>query len=144
MAPRSAPASVRRAAQCRCAPVNSDLRRSVVALSEFEALRCEKLVAAFVERRRPPPHLRHQVDLGFSVRGQSVEIFEVRARWDDATQTTHKFVAKATFERNSGQWKVYWQRADMKWHSYAPQPRVDTLEEFLALLENDVHACFFG
>jgi spore coat polysaccharide biosynthesis protein SpsF (cytidylyltransferase family) len=113
-------------------------------LSEFEALRCEKLVAAFVERRRPPPHLRHQVDLGFSVRGQSVEIFEVRARWDDATQTTHEFVAKATFERNSGQWKVYWQRADMKWHSYAPQPRVDTLEEFLALLENDVHACFFG
>jgi len=45
---------------------------------------------------------------------------------------------------NKKNWKVYWNRADLKWHSYKPVPEVASLEEFLALVERDEHACFFG
>ena len=48
-------------------------------LSEFDIKRCEKLVAEFVERRRPTPRLRKEVDLAFRIKGPSVEIFEIRA-----------------------------------------------------------------
>ena len=51
-----------------------------MALTEFEIKRCEKLVAEFIERRRPPPRLRKEDDLAFRINGQNVEIFAVRGR----------------------------------------------------------------
>ena len=59
----------------------SPLDAATVTLSEFEIKRCEKLVAEFIERRRPPARLRKDVDLAFRIKGPSVEIFEIRANW---------------------------------------------------------------
>ncbi len=53
-------------------------------------------------------------------------------------------VAKATYVKTQGIWKVYWQRADLKWHGYEPDPEVETLQEFLAIVDRDEYACFFG
>ena len=115
-----------------------------MAFSEFEARRYERLVAAFVERRRPPAHIRSQVDLGYRIKGQSVEIFEIRPFWRDPDEMIEEAVAKATYVKKQNIWKVYWQRADLKWHRYDPDPEVDSLEDFLALVERDEYACFFG
>jgi uncharacterized protein Usg len=41
-------------------------------------------------------------------------------------------------------WRVFWQRADLKWHRYDPAPEVPSLEDFLQLVQEDKHACFFG
>jgi hypothetical protein len=35
-------------------------------------------------------------------------------------------------------------RADLKWHKYPPKPEVPTIEAFLALVEEDEYACFYG
>lgn len=115
-----------------------------MALSEFEKKRYEKLIGEFVERHRPPPHVRKQVDLGFRLKGQSVEIFEVRPMWRQPDKTIEKPVAKTTYVKTQRVWKVYWQRADLKWHRYDPDPEVDSLEEFLDIVDRDEHACFFG
>ena len=113
-------------------------------LSEYEKKRCEKLVAQFIERRRPPPHIRAEVDLAFRTQGQSIEIFEVRPHWEDKSKILEHPVAKATYNKSKRYWKVFWQRADLKWHSYQPNPEVDSIEDFLALVQEDTHACFFG
>ena len=42
-----------------------------------------------------------------------------------------------SIQKKSRRWKVYWQRADLKWHSCAPRPEVHTLVEFFALLEDE-------
>lgn len=115
-----------------------------MALTEIDIKRCEKIVGAFVERRRPPGHLRAQVDLAFRIRGQSVEIFEIRPAWNDATRTIEHAVAKATYQRNKRIWKLYWQRADLKWHGYEPVPEVESLEQFVAVVGEDAYGCFFG
>ncbi|HYP68298.1 MAG TPA: DUF3024 domain-containing protein [Thiobacillaceae bacterium] len=39
-------------------------------------------------------------------------------------------VAKATYVKTQGMWKVYWMRADLKWHGYAPAPKVQTVDAF--------------
>jgi hypothetical protein len=49
-----------------------------VALAEIELARVARALDAFMEKRRPPPHIRQEVDLAFRVSGQSVEIFEIR------------------------------------------------------------------
>jgi len=115
-----------------------------MALSEIEKKRCEKAVSAFVEKRRPPAHIRSQLDLGYRLTGQSVEIFEIRPDWRDATQTIEEPVAKATYVRSRHVWKVYWQRADLKWHRYNPDPEVGGIDDFLRIVDADEYCCFFG
>jgi hypothetical protein len=41
-------------------------------------------------------------------------------------------------------WRVFWKRADLKWHSYEPVPEVSAVEDFLAVVQKDEYACFFG
>ena len=113
-------------------------------LSEFDTKRCEKLVAAFIQRRRPPPHIRNEVDLAFRMLDQSVEIFEIRRHWRDESKVLEHAIATATYNKRKQNWRVFWQRADLKWHSYKPSPEVESIEDFLALVQKDEHGCFFG
>jgi len=120
------------------------LDAATVTLSEFEAKRCEKLVAQFIERRRPPARLRNEVDLAFRIKGRSVEIFEIRASWTGEGKPIEHPIAKATYNKSNRSWKIFWLRADLKWHRYEPLPEVDAIEDFLLIVEEDDHACFFG
>lgn len=115
-----------------------------MSLSEFEIKRAEKVIQGFLEKHRPPPHIRPQLDLGGRVSGQSVEIFSIRPRYDDPSIRMETPAAKATYVKSRGLWKVYWMRADLKWHAYEPQAEVKSLEAFLDLVGEDAHACFFG
>jgi len=115
-----------------------------VALSEIEMKRIERAVSAFMGRKRPPPPIRPQLDLGYRIEGQSLELFEIRPFWADPSQTMEAAVAKATYVKRTGRWKVYWQRADLKWHRYDPDPEVNSIEDVLAVVEADEYACFFG
>ena len=71
-----------------------------MALSEFELKRTEKLLADFIQKRRPPPHVRSEVDLAFRITGQSIEIFEVRADWKDASRKLENPIAKAMYNKS--------------------------------------------
>jgi len=115
-----------------------------MAISEFETKKIEKAVKLYIDEHRPPPHIRNQLDLSFRIKGQSVEIFELRPMWNDPNEIIEEAVAKATYVKSQNIWKIYWQRADLKWHRYEPDPVAFTIEEFLALVERDEYACFYG
>lgn len=116
-----------------------------MAFAEIELARVRRALDAFMQQRRPPPPIRPKLDLGFRISGQSVEIFEIRPRWQGPPDEKHESpVAKATYIRARGVWRVYWQRRDLKWHRYEPRPEVKAVEEFAALVSDDAHSCFFG
>lgn len=115
-----------------------------MALSEFEQKKCEKIVGEFIKKHRPPAHIRNEVDLSYRVKGQSVEIYEIRPMWRNPEEKIEESVAKSTYVKTQKVWKIYWQRADLKWHGYTPDPEVKNLEEFLNIVEADKHACFWG
>ena len=98
----------------------------------------------FLSRRRPPPEIRDKVDLQYRISRQSVEILEVRPRWDDPEEQTVQPIAKTTYVRTQNVWKIYWMRADLKWHGYTPQVEVNSFAEFTEIVEEDAYACFFG
>ena len=54
-----------------------------MSFSEFEIKRFEKEISEFMDKLRPLVHIRNEVDLGFRLDGQSVEIFEIRAVWNN-------------------------------------------------------------
>ena len=113
-------------------------------MSEFELKKCERDLKRFMDTHRPPAHIRNELDLAYRIRNQSVEIFEVRPHWRNSSEIMEHAVAKATYVKTQKLWKIYWQRADLKWHKYDPVPTEKTLEEFLNIVGEDKHACFFG
>ena len=52
-----------------------------MALAEIELARVHRAMDSFMQRRRPPAHIRSSVDLAFRITGQSVEILEIRPAW---------------------------------------------------------------
>ncbi len=115
-----------------------------MSLSEFEVKRIEKIVGGFIEKRRPPFEIRNELDLGYRIQNQSVEIFEIRPKWNNPKEKIEPPVAKATYVKKHNTWKVYWQRADLEWHAYKPHPQVKRIEQFVALVERDEYGCFWG
>jgi hypothetical protein len=115
-----------------------------VAFNDVERARIERDIAKFMERRRPPPHIRPELDFGYRISGLSVEIFEIRPHWQNPKQKMEHPVAKATFARTQNLWRVFWMRSDLKWHGYEPNATVRSLEVFLAVVDRDEYCCFFG
>ena len=72
-----------------------------MAICEFEIKRCVKLVGVYVEKHRPPPHVRNQVDLGFRVKGQSIEIYEIRPLWNNPDKIIEEMQAKTTYVKKT-------------------------------------------
>jgi hypothetical protein len=113
-------------------------------LSEIETKIIEKAIAAFMEKRRPPISIRSKLDLGYRISGQSVELFEIRPRWDKPEIILEHDFAKTTYVRTQKAWKIFWMRADLKWHRYEPVPEVNSVEKFLEVVDQDEYSCFFG
>ena len=115
-----------------------------MALSEFEIKRIDKAVAKFMEKRRPPPHIREEVDLSWRLKDQSVELFEIRVMWNDSSRKIESPIAKSTYIKTQKAWKIFWQKRDLKWHGYEPNLYVKRIEDFLAVVDRDEYGCFFG
>ncbi|MDG4867853.1 DUF3024 domain-containing protein [Guyparkeria sp. 1SP6A2] len=113
-----------------------------MAFNELEGKRIEKQVGAFVQGRRPPVELRDRLDLGFRLTGQAVELFERRL-----SMRGHRIeeeFARLVYVKSRDIWKLYWKRADLKWHRYTPLPESTRLDVLLQEIDEDPNACFFG
>ena len=115
-----------------------------MALSDLEKKRVERALSDFMKKRRPPPEIRKQVDFGYQISGQSVELFEIRPQWDNPEVMLHHPFAKATYVRPRNVWKVFWMMADLKWHAYPPVKEVGQIEQFFAIVDEDANCCFSG
>ena len=118
--------------------------RNFLVLNELEKHKIDNVVGKFVARRRPALSMRAQLDLAYRITSQSIELFEIRPVWHGNGETQEIPIAKATFVRTRGIWRLYWQRADLKWHTYEPLPEAGTIEEIIAEIDADPYSCFWG
>ena len=98
----------------------------------------------YLSKVRPKPEIRNELDIGYEIKGQSIILHEIRPVWNNPTEKVKEDYAKATFVKKKNIWKVFWLRADLKWHAYPPKPTVKNLANFLKLVDEDEHACFKG
>lgn len=115
-----------------------------MAFHDLEHKRIENALNAFIEKIRPAPHIRSELDFGFDIFGQSIELVEIRPQWDNKSIIHRRAFAKATFVKTQGVWKVYWLRASGKWQNYEPASTASSVEDFLAIVKADAYGCFFG
>lgn len=98
----------------------------------------------FLSLKRPPEHIRPQLDIGYKIDNQSVYILEIRPNWQNPEIIEERPIAKTTFAKNDLHWKVFWKLSNGTWTSYKPTPIVKNLKEFTKLVAEDKHHCFFG
>jgi|SRR5690606_39424553 len=115
-----------------------------MALDTLQAAEVIINLEKFLDKRRPPENMRHKLDLNYKIENQSITIFETRPHWQRKTETIESSIAKATWAQTKKVYKIYWMRADLKWHSYKPQPMVKTIEDFLQTVNEDAYGCFWG
>ncbi len=111
--------------------------------SEAERKRIDNLVGGLC-RKRSPAHLKNKLSLEYRVKGHEVVVFERRPRWDNAAELIESPVAKLQYVRTTNEWRLFWQRADLRWHGYEPLPSSRELGELIEEIEQDPCACFFG
>jgi len=114
-----------------------------VAFAEIELARIKKVVGGFCDSR-VPAHVQEKLRLKYSVNRHDVVVFEVRPHWRIPGKDMREEVAKFKFVRSRNEWRLYWMRADLKWHSYDPLPSSRDLEELVGEVDEDPYCCFFG
>ena len=105
--------------------------------------RIDRTVGDFC-RRKSPTEDRHQVRIEYRIHQHTILIYETRPAFREPTQRTEHGVAKLRFIRTAGEWRLFWQRASLKWQSYEPLASSRDIEELVAEVERDPHGCFFG
>jgi len=113
-------------------------------LSESVLLNVERQLKEFIKSRRPEEHIRPELDIGYRITGQSFEVFEIRPRWKQPDITQEISIARATYVKSRNRWKLYWMRADLKWHRYDPLPDTNSLHDVLNEIDEDPYCCFWG
>ncbi len=98
----------------------------------------------YIAKVRPRPEIRHHLDIGYEIKDQSVIFQEVRPSWKNPTEIIRFGFAKTTFVKDRNVWKVFQQRANLKWHPYDSKPTVKQSVDFLKLVDEDQHPCFKG
>lgn len=116
-----------------------------MAFSESElSQHLETIETEFWAKRRPPLELRDKIREGQQISDQSIEFFFSRPAFQRPGEFIENSIAKVRYVRTRDVWEIYWQRADLKYHRYAPSPEAATLAKALAIINEDSHGCFFG
>lgn len=113
-------------------------------IPETELRECLRAAGAFIEKRRPRPEFRDQLDLRADIEGAALVLSEVRPSYQDPTVIRHHPFAKVKWIGARRQWRLYWMRADLKWHEYKPGRPLTDINAILAAIDRDEHGCFFG
>ena len=116
-----------------------------MAFSEIELKRIDKLIGGMC-RAKSPPHIADQLRFEYEISGHNAIVWEIRPVYFDPSRETKHGVAKFQYIRSRNTWKLYWMRADLKWHGYDPDPKqkLNELQEQIEEVERDPYGAFFG
>ncbi len=114
-----------------------------MAFNEIELQRIKKFVGGLCTKRTPA-HLRDKLRLEYNVEKHNVIIYEVRPLWNNPKEFGKYPMAKLTYVASKKIWKLYWQRANLKWAKYDPKESARYLDELVKEIDNDRYGCFFG
>jgi hypothetical protein len=104
----------------------------------------ERHISVWFEKHRPDTHIREELDWIYSFDKSTFVLNEVRPAFQNPTQKITSPIAKAKYVKSKDVWKLYWMRADLKWHLYDPAKEVNTIFDVLNEIETDEFCCFFG
>jgi len=114
-----------------------------MALSELEQQRVEKIVGAYC-REKIPPHVRDEIKVFYTIRGNDVKIIESRPHWQMKDKWTEMEIARIQHDNSTLTWQLYWKRANERWEKYPDFKPVSDLKKIVNEIKSDPHHVFWG
>ena len=114
-----------------------------MAFAKPELATIDKIVGGFCHARTDPA-LRDELRLDYSVDRHDIVIDEVRPDQVHPANEMRRPVAKLKFVRTADEWRLFWMRADLKWHRYEPFAPSRDLRKAVDVIDRDDRKCFFG
>jgi len=71
-------------------------------------------------------------------------LFLVRLAFNRPGEEIEEPIAKVQFVRTEGVWRIFWMRANLRWHRYDPHPKAKSSAAALRVIDEDANCCFFG
>src|SRR5262245_36543111 len=102
-----------------------------MSFSEFELKQIDETAGALCRRRSPVQH-RHQLRIEYRIKGHDVLIYETRPDYRDSARWMEHGVAKLRYIRTAREWRLFWQRATLKWQAYEPLPSSPQVADLVA------------
>jgi hypothetical protein len=112
-------------------------------LSEIQQAQVSRLLADYCEAS-VRPDVRDKLRLGFRITGNAVVLFEARPAFEAPREWHESPFAKFVYVKSRGQWQLYCQHRDLKWHRYQRLHGAATFEELLAEVDSDPTGIFKG
>jgi len=114
-----------------------------MALSPLTRKLVEKKLGAYCEGKIPP-HLRHKIQIGFKIRGNSVTLIEERPYFYDPSQWSKSVVAQFRLNPDDQLWTLYCADRNSRWHLYSRSVPTKNINTLLHWVEADPTGIFWG
>ncbi|MEY0663864.1 DUF3024 domain-containing protein [Providencia rettgeri] len=111
-----------------------------MALNDIEIAQIKRCMNFFMEKRRPAPFIRDEIDLIYEIQDQSVIIKEIR---NIMGRTIESPIAKITFNRTQKGWKLFAKNRNDEWEGMF-KDLIPTFSDAIKVVEDDARGCFFG
>jgi len=112
-------------------------------LPEFTKKLIETKFTGYCDRRIPL-HARDKIRLLYNITGDRVTLIETRPYYMNPSIWTETPIAQFRFDRETGEWALYWMDRNSRWHLYdLVKPSAD-LDELLEALDDDETGIFWG
>lgn len=108
-----------------------------MALNELALLRAHQLIRSFVARHRPPPSFRNRLDIDYRIVDDSVVLLLKRPASDGSGIMLDTPFAKAIHLPDPSRWQVCHLDASQHWRSCPQSEAVDSLEQFITMVEDN-------
>lgn len=114
-----------------------------MAIPELEFKRAEKLLSRFCQERIPP-HARHQVQLHFKKRGNTITLYERRPFFLEPDRYSDMSIAKFAYDPKDNDWSLKYPDRNSRWHLYTECESARNLEVLIAEVDADPACVFWG
>jgi len=114
-----------------------------MAFSELELELIDKEVGGLC-REMNRPEFKDELSIIYRVEKQDVFIFEKRPAYQRPSEYVETPAAKLKYIRTKNEWRLFWMRADLKWHGYTPKKKSVRLSGLVAEIKSDPYGCFWG
>ncbi len=103
----------------------------------------EKKLSTYCERK-VPPRVRDRIRLTFSIRHNSVTLFEQRPAFVDPSRWINSKIAQFRFDPDIGDWTLYCRDRNGRWHLYTELESSADFDVLLDEVEHDPAGIFWG
>jgi hypothetical protein len=100
-------------------------------------------VVGGLSRKLNQPKIK-ELSIEYRIEKHDIIIFELRPAWDQPSEMIETPAAKIKFIKLKNIWRLYWMRADLKWHSYQPLALSGSLNDLVKEVLADPYGCFWG